>query len=361
MARRVRREASFFSLSFLDVMSCGLGAVVLLFLIIKHNADAKVTETPVDDLRSEVVLLEEEIDTGQQDLAKLRNTLSDLDDQLAIAQGLARRIMESIAAEEEQTAEVEPASEAEKLERLKREIVRLETERQKLLTEENQTGANIRRHAGEGNRAYITGLRLGGRRILILLDASGSMLDRTIVNILRIRNMRDERKRLAPKWLSAVATVDWLTARLPLDSQYQIYTFNTRTAAALPDTLGRWLTVKDKPQITRAVEQLRTLVPEGGTNMEQVFRAAREMSPPPDNIILITDGLPTQDNRGGSGNVTGKQRLQFFSNALKQLPTGVPVNVILEPLEGDPDAPTAFWQLAQATDGSYMSPTGDWP
>ncbi|HLB30594.1 MAG TPA: VWA domain-containing protein [Gammaproteobacteria bacterium] len=360
MARN-RRQASIFSLSFLDVMSCGLGAVVLLFLIIKHNADAKVTETPVEDLRSEVILLEEEIDTGQQDLAKLRNTLSDLDDQLAMAQGLARRIMDSIEREKDQTANIEPASEAEKLERLKQEIIRLETERQKLLTEANQTGENIRRYVGEGNRAYITGLRLGGRRILILLDASGSMLDRTIVNILRIRNMRDERKRLAPKWLNAVATVDWLSARLPLDSKYQIYTFNTRTAAALPDTLGRWLEVKDKQQISRAVEQLRTLVPEGGTNMEQVFRMAREMSPPPDNIILITDGLPTQDNRGGAGNVTGKQRLQFFSNALKQLPKGVPVNVILEPLEGDPDAPTAFWQLAQATAGSYMSPTRDWP
>ena len=358
---RIRRHVNFFTLSFLDVMSCGLGAVVLLFLIIKHNTDSNITEAPAADLRSEVVLLEEEIVDEQEHLARLRNTLADLDDQLATAQGLARRIMDSIARDQDQTAELKPAGEAEELSRLKEEIIRLETERQKLLLEANKSGKNIRSYAGEGNRAYITGLRLGGRRILILLDVSSSMLDRTIVNILRIRNMRDERKRLAPKWVNAVATVDWLSARLSPESQYQIYTFNTRTSAALPDTFGRWLEVRDKPQLSRAIEQLRTVVPEGGTNLEQVFRAAREMSPPPDNIILITDGLPTQDSRGTTGNVTGKQRLQFFSNAIKQLPKNIPVNIILEPLEGDPDAPTAFWQLAQATDGSFMSPTGDWP
>ena len=89
------------------------------------------------------------------------------------------------------------------------------------------------------NRAYVTGLRMGGRHILILLDTSGSMLDNTIVNIIRRRNMRDERKRTAPKWVKALETVDWLSAKFPNDSEYQIYTFNTEVKAAIPETRGK--------------------------------------------------------------------------------------------------------------------------
>ena len=34
---------------------------------------------------------------------------------------------------------------------------------------------------------YLTGMRVGGQRILILVDASSSMLDEQLVNILRVR------------------------------------------------------------------------------------------------------------------------------------------------------------------------------
>ncbi|NNM01135.1 MAG: hypothetical protein HKO62_10325 [Gammaproteobacteria bacterium] len=45
---RNRRKLSPFSLSFLDIMSCGFGAVVLLFLIIKHQADVVVPDPQPD-------------------------------------------------------------------------------------------------------------------------------------------------------------------------------------------------------------------------------------------------------------------------------------------------------------------------
>jgi len=34
---RKRRQLNTFSLSFLDIMACGFGAVTLLFLILKHD------------------------------------------------------------------------------------------------------------------------------------------------------------------------------------------------------------------------------------------------------------------------------------------------------------------------------------
>ena len=50
-----------------------------------------------------------------------------------------------------------------------------------------------------------------------------------------------------------------------------------------------------------------------------------------------------------------------FEKALGRLPTGIPVNVILMPMEGDPMAPTAFWALTRKTKGIFLSPSRDWP
>jgi len=46
---------------------------------------------------------------------------------------------------------------------------------------------------------------------------------------------------------------------------------------------------------------------------------------------------------------------------VRELPTGVPVNIILAPMEGDPMAASEFWQLAQISGGAFMSPSRDWP
>ena len=48
------------SLAFLDVMSCGFGAVVLLFLILDHTATEARNEAD-PNLTAEVNLLEDEI------------------------------------------------------------------------------------------------------------------------------------------------------------------------------------------------------------------------------------------------------------------------------------------------------------
>ncbi len=69
-------------------------------------------------------------------------------------------------------------------------------------------------------------MKIGGEHILLAFDTSASMLDDTIVNVIRRRNMSDDSKRDAPKWRRAVRTVEWLTAQFPLDSQFQIYGFN---------------------------------------------------------------------------------------------------------------------------------------
>ena len=125
-------------------------------------------------------------------------------------------------------------------------------------------------------------------------------------------------------------------------------------------TLGRLLA--DQDQLNDVVTALGKLVPAGGTSLENAFQAALEMSPLPDNIFLITDGLPTQGATAPRGSkISGRDRMKLFERAMGLLPRSIPVNIILAPMEGDPMAASAYWQLAQLTAGSFLSPAEDWP
>ena len=57
---RKKREFTTFSLSFLDIMSCGFGAVILVYLIMNHSIDEQKVVLN-QDLQSEVNLLEEDV------------------------------------------------------------------------------------------------------------------------------------------------------------------------------------------------------------------------------------------------------------------------------------------------------------
>ena len=359
-----RRAVNPLSLAFLDVMFCGFGAVILIFLIMDH-ASTTSPEANNLDLTAEINLLQEEVEDGQVGLVQIRNTLSNISFDVVTAEGLARQIMEQIDTFLQELAALENNSMAteEDVAQLRSDIEALEEELLRLQASAfQQEGNSIRQFLGDGNRQYLSGLFLGGQRILILLDSSASMLDSTIVNIIRTRNMSDARKRNAPKWQRVVNTVDWLSTQLPITSQYQIWNFNIDYAAVISDTEDIWLEAADRDQLNEAIENVKNLVPDNGTNMEKIFKAVANMSPPPDNIFLITDGLPTIGDRGSSSSlVSPSERIELFEEAVEELPQGTPVNVILMPLEGDPSAAAVFWQLAQYTKGSFLTPSRDWP
>ena len=82
------------------------------------------------------------------------------------------------------------------------------------------------------------------------------------------------------------------------------------------------------------------------------------MHPPPDNLILLTDGLPTRGAESPTRRtVSASSGSGIFDAARKALPPGVPVNVVLFPMEGDPLATSAYWKLAIASRGSFISPS----
>ena len=359
-----RRNLNPISLAFLDVMFCGFGAVILIFLILDHNSTATTLEEN-PDLAAEVNLLREEVKVGELGLVQLRNTFSDVSFEVVTAEGLARQIQEQLETFLQELAALENSSVAteESIEQLRADVQSLEEELMRLQASAfEQEGNSVRQFLGDGSRQYLSGLFLGGQRILVLIDSSASMLDSTLVNIIRTRNMSDVRKKQAPKWQRVVKTVDWISTQLPITSRYQIWEFNEDLGSVLSSSLDDWQEVADRDGLNDAIENVKEIVPANGTNMEQVFKAVAGMSPRPDNIFLITDGLPTLSDRGSNGTlVTPSERLELYEDALEELPQGIPVNIVLLPLEGDPSAAAAFWQLAQYTQGSFITPSRDWP
>jgi len=362
-----RRRAETWSMSFLDVMSCGLGAVVLLYTIISAQAGlARIKES--EDLNAEANRLEQQVLEGYKHLAELRNAMASTEDEKVRAEGLARQVLEKITLTREELSkyEYDTLARRESLERLKADLKSLEedTRRLKAAAERVQTGSNVRSVAGDGDRQYLTGLKVGGKRVLILLDASASMLDETLVNIIRMRNMSADRKLRSDKWQQAIGTVDWVSAQLPPESQFQLYAFNTKPWSLIDDSNGRWVAAKDSKAMSEALKKLRQTTPDGGSSLINAFAVIGKLSPAPDNVILITDGLPTQDEKPPALKklVDSGDREDFMQKAVRSLGRQPPpINVVLLPMEGDPAAPTYFWRLAQVSGGAFLSPPKDWP
>src|SRR5690606_10578723 len=281
--------------------------------------------------------------------------------------GMRQQLVSEIEDTQEQFSDLTEDSESrrEQIERLRAELAELQSETERLsaasITPE-EAGNRIRSFTGDGNRQYLTGLRMGGRRVVILVDTSTSMLDRTLVNILRRRNMSPEQQRMAPKWRQVVNTVDWLTTQIPPGTEVQIIGFAEKAETLIEGSDGKWVTVTDGSELEKAVQKLRGMVPSGPSSLIAGINAVRALQPQPDNVYLLVDGLPTmgeiRPNRDG---VTGRERADHFYRAIRNAPFAIPFNVILFAMEGDPWAAPLYWELALRSNGSMLAPSEDWP
>lgn len=365
MARK-KRNTTVFSLAFLDIMSCGFGAVVLLFMIINHATKETNDETNVDMI-SEVNLMEKRLELAKRNLFELKNTVQEVDQSQESMSGQVQQVIQLLDDREQELAALDKTTLAQKeaIARLKADVKSLDEENQRLegsQAAQQDTGDDLRSITGDGDRLYLTGLKLGGERVLILVDSSASMLDETIVNVIRRRNMPDAEKRKSAKWRRALGSVDWLMSKLPKDIEFQIYTFNQRATPTSEGTEGTWLSTSESDQIENAMVGLNQVVPANGTSLHRAFDVVRAMKPAPDNVYLLTDGLPTMgENPPIRKTASGRVRKRHYDRAVNSLIPGIPVNIILFPMEGDPDAAPNYWRLAQVSAGSFISPARDWP
>lgn len=362
-----RRTLTPFGLSFLDVMCCGFGAVVLLVMILNSQILER-RHAKAEDMREALdraVTLE---NFARDDLAATRKKV----EATQLAEGALQvridDLQKRIDAERNKSRQAATQSQElrKTLEALARQNKDL-AEKAKKETAKRKAGAvkpgeKLVGYTGDGRRQYLTGLKMGGDRTLILIDVSASMLDERIVNVVRRKLMPAASRRTAPKWQRAVRSFRWLIANLQAGKQFQAYAFNEHAVPLIAGSAGKWLDTGNAGELNAAINAVRAIAPEGGTSLTNALQVAEALSPRPDSIILITDGLPTQGREPTNrGLVTADERLDLFETALRRLPAGIPVNTLLLPMEGDPKAAEAFWRLAIATKGSFITPSRDWP
>jgi beta-lactamase regulating signal transducer with metallopeptidase domain len=204
-------------------------------------------------------------------------------------------------------------------------------------------------------RQPVTNLQLGGERIVFLVDVSGGMLGRSTAEIEQWRDLPAAQRRAAPKWRQLVTTFERLAEQVPVGARFQVIALDDTAHSLIDGTDGAWVSATDDV-LDRVVRILRDeVVPAGSSNLDAAFAAARALEPAPDNIFLLTDGLPTAAATAGDP----QERIRLFNEAIAGSPADVPVNVVLLPKEGEPVAAPAFWTLAFKTGGVVFAPQDD--
>ena len=167
MSRRNRRGVEIFNLSFLDVISCGFGAIILLLVIVKI-AEPHVIEQLAVDLSGLVTRLQTELNEVRGETRAVDRERALRQAQIAQQQGRLARLQRELSSIRGRYAATRDDHEAQRL-----IAGRLASAKQDL-TEE------MRRLLGSGYRRKLLSATIGGvpvdsEYIIFIIDTSGSM------------------------------------------------------------------------------------------------------------------------------------------------------------------------------------------
>ena len=336
-------------------MSCGLGAVILIFMLAKEDVAQSLTE--IDALKREV----EQLTQQEQDLkGALANAQETLEQTRAQSSDLQREIDAVRAATEKLASANETQS------------GKIESTIKQIESSPPAKADDVIEDQRGGEENYLMGLKVEGRRIAVLIDASASMTDEKLIDIIQRKAASDQVKQQGPKWIRTKKVAKWLISRLPKRAQVSVVVFNDK-ASYLGGT--SWLNARDSNGLNGLLRDLDQVVPNGPTNLQKALDFIRKQKPT--NIYLVTDGLPTDGPSsykslnpfakcnsitGSSSTITGECRVKLFRQTLKDSALmKVPTNIVLLPLEGDPQAAPEFWLWSAQTKGLLISPATNWP
>ncbi|TNF95081.1 MAG: VWA domain-containing protein [Gammaproteobacteria bacterium] len=340
-------------------MSCGLGAIVLVFILVKPDTGVSSTQE-TKKLLAELENISKEEDEIKSSMAKIRALTQK-------EQALNQSIDAEVSRLRDQIFQntINLAQKKARVSEVKKSI----TDKPIIKSSDIISDENI------GEEEYLLGLKVEGQRIGFLIDTSSSMTDEHLIDIIKRKTGTDKDKRAGPKWIRAKKVVRWLIARLPKTSQVSIVGYSDNAIF-----LGgsAWHSANDATALTMVLTELDNIVPDGPTNLHKGLMKMKSLSQRISNLYIITDGLPTtgQSNYSrlnpfsrcfsllGRGNtISGECRAKLFRQTIKDTSSGfrVPVNVILLPLEGDPEASPNYWDWTSNTGGLLISPAKNWP
>jgi hypothetical protein len=323
-------------------------------MLVKQNvADAPAE---IDNLKQDISTLEQARDESQQRLDEIRRSLAreNIDISALRASLAAKR-----ANKNQETAELANASSA--LETLKDSITKIKIPEKQDLIETNRIN----------EEEYLLGLKVEGRKIAILVDVSASMTHEKLIDIITTKNSSDSKKANAPKWVRTKRVLEWMLARSPKTSDISVIAFNDNAK----QLGGKGWMKANNTNINAIMNAANAAIPQGPTNLQKGLDAVQKLSPT--NLYVITDGLPTKgesrftslnpfsscSSLTGSGKtISGECRKRLFRQTIIESGRiNAQVDVVLLPIEGDPEAAYEYWAWTSYQGGIMISPASNWP
>jgi predicted nucleic acid-binding Zn-ribbon protein len=286
-------------------------------LVIQLRADIKGIRDKLASAEGRVLALEKDLADRQKELAAAGKNLSDAKRKLLLELAEARVSIED----------------------LKRDKRALTTQ-------------VARARAAADNR--FAGIALTGKRVVFLVDMSGSM------------ELVDE-KTLAPeKWSGVRDTLSKVMRSLPDLEKFHVILFSDKVTYLLGNP-NHWLDFDPKASADRVARELAKVKPTGGTNMYSAFAAAFRFRPAGlDTIYVLSDGLPNmgegltpEEARRLRENEQAEILSRYIRRKLKtdwNRPLAgkrVRINTIGFFYES-PDVGAFLWALARENDGSFV-------
>ena len=338
-------------------MSCGLGAIILILMLVKYQSELPDQQSSA--LQADIAILELQNQQSQQSVETLQTQTDDVQSKLAQLNAQLIALVTNINSEKDTQQSLE--AQAAKL----------------------QSQADIPTQAppapvpvvNKGLEDYLLGLKVEGRKIIILVDSSASMTEERLIDIIRYKISSAQERRQSPKWQRTLGIVEWLVAKVPNGSDYKVIHFAEKATVVGGSD---WKKGADPKDTTTILSDLKQVTPEGGTNLHAAVALMRSTGAGFSNVYLVTDGLPTQGDTGkikaissffsgcasivgNAQKISGKCRVRLLNDIINSYKERTPVNIILLPLEGDSYAAGAFWQWTAKSDGLLISPESSWP
>jgi peptidoglycan hydrolase CwlO-like protein len=237
---------------------------------------------------------------------------------------------------------------------LQGELARRENDVQTLRRENQKLQGESARIRSEADNRFA-GIALTGRRVLFLVDASGSM------------ELVDENTRAPTKWADVRNTVARLMRSMPELQKYQVIVFSEKSSF-LFEGEDDWLDFNVVTSPQRVVDALAKIGPKGGTNLYDALKMAfRLRDKGMDTIYLLSDGLPNLGEGVAADTVNTlrevertdrlarylRKTLQTDWNRPRAGQSRVRINTIGFFYES-PDVGAFLWALARENDGSFV-------
>ena len=352
------RRPEGFNLAFLDIMACGLGAVVLILVLLKNQEgnSSQIEQSPEIDITA-----------LQQEIAELTTQVNQLQEKIDSKNGQNAEASEKTAAliVKLQIVKTQAKVKANELVILQKTLDVAYKGLNNKLAELQNSSREVKEQRA---REFLIGLEIKGERIVILVDSSSSMLAETLIDITLYKARGVTDRKMAEKWIRTKRAAKWLLANVPASSEFRIFQFSEN----IKEITSGWSKINTS-SVVDAQSLIEMIDPVGGTNLEDAISTVSKLDP--SSVYVITDGLPTIGKRaqkilpsGGCGGLTGRNsisgecRASLFTDVetLSASYDGT-ISVILLPLEGDPAAAPLFTRWTLAHGGTLLSPSKGWP